>query len=179
MRRFGENITVPPPRYVRKHLFMCHIWSRRSKYTPAASRDCVVPRTVRQKEAVEEKSARIKSRPVLELGVMNCRSVDNKLDYIFDHCNDNKLDIVALTETWISNDPSKSNRVVIECAERGYTLRQILRSSGRKGGGVSTISNTRATFAYYSFCDNLRLQCTLRLLSLFAVIFKLILSEKK
>ena len=43
----------------------------------------------------------------------------------------------------------------------------------------STISNTRATFAYYSFCDNLRLQCTLRLLSLFAVIFKLISSEKK
>ena len=42
-----------------------------------------------------------------------------------------------------------------------------------------TISNTRATFAYYSFCDNLRLQCTLRLLSLFAVIFKLISSEKK
>ena len=26
--------------------------------------------------------------------------------------------------------------------------------------GHSTISNTRATFAYYSFCDNLRLQCT-------------------
>ena len=23
----------------------------------------------------------------------------------------------------------------------------------------TTISNTRATFAYYSFCDNLRLQC--------------------
>ena len=23
-----------------------------------------------------------------------------------------------------------------------------------------TISNTRATFAYYSFCDNLRLNCT-------------------
>ena len=90
------------------------------------SGDCVVPRTVRQKEAVEEKSARIKSRPVVELGVMNCRSVDNKLDYIFDHCNDNKLDIVALTETWISNDPSKSNRVVIECAKRGYTLKTIV-----------------------------------------------------
>ena len=43
---------------------------------------------------------------------------------------------------------------------------------------VVTISNTRATFAYYSFCDNLR-QCTLGLLSLFAVIFKLISSEKK
>ena len=24
----------------------------------------------------------------------------------------------------------------------------------------TTISNTRATFAYHSFCDNLRLQCT-------------------
>ena len=96
---------------------------------------------MRQKEAVEEKSARIKSRPVVELGVMNCRSVDNKLDYIFDHCNDNKLDIVALTETWISNDPSKSNRVVIECAERGYTLHQIPRSSGRRGGGVGVMLN--------------------------------------
>ena len=141
LRRFGENITVPPPRYVRKRLFKRHIWSCRSKYTPAVSGDCVVPRTVRQKEAVEEKSARIKSRPVVELGVMNCRSVDNKLDYIFDHCKDNKLDIVALTETWISNDPSKSNRVVIECAERGYTLHQIPRSSGRRGGGVGVMLN--------------------------------------
>ena len=121
-RSFGENITVPPPRYVRKRLFKCRIWSRRSKFTPAVSGDCVVPRTVRQKNAVEEKNARIKSRPVVELGVMNCRSVDNKLDYIFDHCKDNNLDIVALTKTWISNDPSKSNRVVIECAKRGYTL---------------------------------------------------------
>ena len=84
---------------------------------------------------------RIKSRPVVELGVMNCRSVDNKLDYMLDHCNDNKLDIVALTETWISNDPSKSNRVVIECAERGYTLHQIPRSSGRRGGGVGVMLN--------------------------------------
>ena len=25
---------------------------------------------------------------------------------------------------------------------------------------MCTISNTRATFAYHSFCDNLRLQCT-------------------
>ena len=28
------------------------------------------------------------------------------------------------------------------------------------GHVFSTISNTRATFAYHSFCDNLRLQCT-------------------
>ena len=47
LRRFGENITVPPPRYVRKRLFKCRIWSRRAKYTPAVSGDCVVPRTVR------------------------------------------------------------------------------------------------------------------------------------
>ena len=46
-----------------------------------------------------------------------------------------------MTETWISNDPSKSNRVVIECAERGYTLHQIPRSSGRRGGGVGVMLN--------------------------------------
>ena len=124
LQSFGESITVPPHR-----LFKCRIWSRRSNYnTPAVSGDCVVPRTVRQKEAVEEKSARIKSSPVVELGVLSCRSVDNK---VIDHCKDNNLDIATdgLTETWIPNDPSKSNRMVIECAERGYTPHQISRSS--------------------------------------------------
>ena len=54
---FSQNLqhrNIEPPRYVRKRLFKRHIWSCRSKYTPAVSGDCVIPRTVRQKEAVEE-----------------------------------------------------------------------------------------------------------------------------
>ena len=35
---------------------------------------------------------------------MNCRSMDNKSDYIFDHMVENNIDIVALTETWLPNN---------------------------------------------------------------------------
>ena len=50
------------------------------------------------------------------LGVMICRSMDNKSDYIFDHMVDNNPDIMALTETWLSNDETKCRRVVMDCA---------------------------------------------------------------
>ena len=45
-------------------------------------------------------------------------------------------------ETWISNDPSKSNCMIIECVERGYTLLQIPRGSGCRGRGVGVLLNT-------------------------------------
>ena len=47
------------------------------------------------------------------LGVMNTRSVANKLNYGFDHIIDNNLDIVALTETWLSNEEVNNRRVVM------------------------------------------------------------------
>ena len=48
------------------------------------------------------------------LGLMNARSVANKLDYVFDHIINNNLDIVALTETWLSNEEVNNRRVVME-----------------------------------------------------------------
>ena len=53
-------------------------------------------------------------KPEVKLGVMNARSVANKLDYVFDHIIDNNLDIVALTETWLSNEEVNNRRVVID-----------------------------------------------------------------
>ena len=32
---------------------------------------------------------------------------------------DNNLDIVSLTETWLSNDETKCRRVAMDCAENG------------------------------------------------------------
>ena len=52
-------------------------------------------------------------KPEPKLGVMNARSVANKLDYVFDHIIDNNLDIVALTETWLSNEEVNNRRVVL------------------------------------------------------------------
>ena len=96
LRGFGVNTTTPPHSNVRKRLFKLRIWSRRSKYTRAASGNRIVSRTVRWKDAVKKSDVRIKSRPVVKLGVMNCRSVDNKLHYIFDNCKDNNLDIIRI-----------------------------------------------------------------------------------
>ena len=50
-------------------------------------------------------------KPEVKLGVMNAWSVRNKLDYVLDHIFDNDLDIVALTETCLSNE--ENNRDVI------------------------------------------------------------------
>ena len=46
---------------------------------------------------------------------------------------------IGLTETWISSDSAKRNRVVTQCADHGYTLHHIPRSSGRRGGGVGVL----------------------------------------
>ena len=48
----------------------------------------------------------------VKLGVMNCQSINGKLAFVFDHVKEYKLDIVALTETWFSNEDSKNKNVI-------------------------------------------------------------------
>ena len=67
-----------------------------------------------------------------------------KLDYVFDHIIDNNLDIVALTETWLSNEEVNNRRVVMECSTHGFTLHHVPRNSGRTGGGVGVLINDRS-----------------------------------
>ena len=89
LRKIGVNWSKPPKRVVRKALFSMRIWSRRYEH-PAHTA------TVRGDTVTTIHSA---MKPEIKLGVMNTRSVTNKLDYIFDHIIDNNLDIVTLTET--------------------------------------------------------------------------------
>ena len=77
----------------------------------------------------------------VKLGVMKARSVANKLDYVFDHIIYNNLDIVALTETWLSNDEVNNQCAVMECWTHGFTLYHVPRNSGRIGGGVGVLIN--------------------------------------
>ena len=39
----------------------------------------------------------------VKFGVKNVQSLGSRLDYVIDHANENKLDVVVLTETWLSN----------------------------------------------------------------------------
>ena len=79
------------------------------------------------------------------LGVLNARSVANKLDYVFDHIIDNNLDIVPLTETWLSNKEVNNRRVVMECLTHGFTLHHVPQNTSRTGGGVGVLINESKT----------------------------------
>ena len=76
----------------------------------------------------------------MKLCVMNCCSMKGKtrLPYILDHVRDNKCDLVALTERWLSPDNAKNASVVHECADYGYKLFHIPRPI-RRGGGVGIL----------------------------------------
>ena len=99
----------------------------------------------------------------MKLCAMNCCSMKEKtrLHYILDHVRDNKCDLVALTETWLSPDMSKDASVVQECADYGYTLFHIPRPT-RRGGGVgilvkdniSIVGNTIEHLAHTTFQHN-------------------------
>ena len=68
----------------------------------------------------------------------------DKLDYVFDHIFDNDLDIVALTETWLSTEDNNNRHVITECSNHGYTLHHVPRTSGSTGGGgVGVLINDR------------------------------------
>ena len=77
----------------------------------------------------------------VKLGVMNCQSIGGKLDFVFDHVKESQLDIVALTETWLSNEDGKNKHVIDQCVAHGYTLHHSPRTSGRRGGGVGILVN--------------------------------------
>ena len=62
---------------------------------------------------------------------------------MFYHIFDNNLDIVALTETWLSNEENNNTHVITECSNQGYTLHHVPRNSGSTGGGVGVLINDR------------------------------------
>ena len=67
------------------------------------------------------------------LSCPRCQSISGKLDFVFDHIKEYQLDIVALTETWLSSEDSKNKHVIDQCVAHGYTLHHSPRTSGRRG----------------------------------------------
>ena len=63
--------------------------------------------------------------------------------YIIDHANENNLDVVVLTETWLSNVETNNTTVVNYCMEQGYTIQHRPRSDGWRGGGVGVLVSNR------------------------------------
>ena len=91
------------------------------------------------------------------IGLLNCQSIKNKTDHIFDTIYDNKFSMMFLTETWIQmngDDPHLGHST-----PNGYHSIHRSRTTGKRGGGVGvilqdcikTVDNTSAFKTYDSF----------------------------
>ena len=72
---------------------------------------------------------------------MNVLSLGYKIDCAIDYITDKILDIVGITETWLSNDDKNNMPVVNTCLDSGYTLDHRSRNTGRRGCGVGVFIN--------------------------------------
>ena len=71
------------------------------------------------------------------LCLINARSVCNKTDELVDHIGDNSIDIMVITETWLSSD-GKDSGPVASLTTSGYAIYHLPRSNSR-GGGLATV----------------------------------------
>ena len=113
LRSFNVQPTSQLRRDVRKRLFSLRIWSPRYKHVNKGN-------TVKQ--SFDHIVTVKKFVPGVKLVVINCHSIRGKLDFVFDHIEEYQLDIVALTETWLSSEDSKNKHVIDQCVAHGYTL---------------------------------------------------------
>ena len=111
LRSFNVQPKSKLCRDVRKHLFSLRIWSPLYKHVNSDV-----------KQSFDHSVTVRKSLLGVKLGVMNCQSIGGKLEFVFDHIKEYQLDIVALTETWLSNEDSKNKHVIDQCVAHGYTL---------------------------------------------------------
>ena len=74
---------------------------------------------------------------------MNVCSLGSKLNYVSNHAMENELDLVVLTETWLSNEEKNNAIVVNACLDHGYTLHHRPRHYGRRGGGVGVLIKSK------------------------------------
>ena len=73
---------------------------------------------------------------LLKFCLWNCQSVRNKTAVFQEYLFSNKIDVRALTETWLSSD---DEAVRAECTPTGYMLHDQIRSQ-RGGGGIALSS---------------------------------------
>ena len=142
LRSFDTDASRIISRNLRKQLFSLKIWSPRYKYiSHPANRE--IKRDVDDQKTVNQKKTAVSG---LKFGVMNVRSLGSRLDYVIDYANENKLDVVVLTETWLSNVETNNATVDNSCMEQGYaayTLHHRPRSDGRREGGVGVLVSNR------------------------------------
>ena len=104
------------------------------------------------------------SSHLLDFCLLNTRSVKNKADKISNYICDNKLDVVALTETWLKPGIEDSTIIHKLCPEGfGLTHKPRNRQKCKRGGGVGLIyhnqltldSQSSTTFQSFEYIEHL------------------------
>ena len=73
----------------------------------------------------------------LSFGLINCRSAVAKTALIHSAVDELKLDLLAITETWIKND--HPDTIKLDLCPPGYSVTHIHRPTEKTGGGVALI----------------------------------------
>ena len=81
-------------------------------------------------ENVNVKTVKTTTVTDVRIGVMNVQSLGNKLDCVIDHITDNRIDIVGITETWLSNDDKNNMSMVTPYSTAPETLVEGVEVSG-------------------------------------------------
>ena len=82
----------------------------------------------------------------LNFCLWNCQSVRNKTAVFQEYLCSSKIDVCALTETWLSSD---DEAVRAECTPIGYMLHDQIRSH-RGGGGIALLSRTELSVTLHT-----------------------------
>ena len=142
LRSFNVQPTSQLRRDVRKRLFSLSIWSPWYKHVNKGNSNV--------KQSFDHNVTVRKSVPGVKLGVINCQSISGKLDFVFDHIKEYQLDIVALTETWLSSEDSKNKHVIDQCVAHGYTLDiHLAQISSQSHYDQRTVSHWSSPYSKY------------------------------
>ena len=120
----------PPPRAVRKTLFMFRLWRPRRLRVRFRPRPAVRAPIV---DRPTNRSADSTVGTAVAVGWLNVQSLRNKVDAVNVAITDRSLDVFALTETWHTASDDNCLRLA---APPGYAVVEVARQSHR-GGGVA------------------------------------------
>ena len=114
---------------------------KQNKYTarkkPLTTGHNYPPTRSRSDITQSSKNTSVPHKQRLDVCFFNAQSVCNKVDVVTDYVIEQDIDIVAITETWLTNE-DKHAFTSAELKPSGYVLQQVPRE-GRTGGGIALL----------------------------------------
>ena len=97
----------------------------------------------------------------LSMTLFNARSVRNKTATLYDKVVSDNIDLLAITETWLTQD--RDDPIICQLTPEGYKFHNVPRQSQTRGGGVGLLykSNIGMKFMSQEYKTFENISCTL------------------